>query len=208
MSLGYRTAGAPPAPGTSTDLPPGFLSREEKSQVQRHKKNTGRFKIAIGALILLVCVGVTLVLTKKSSEPKTIADVKEGECFNGDPDDLSIVDCGQPHTRELFKVLPSSAAADAAYPGEDALRTEQGNSCSLELVAYYGAGVDVATGAGVQLFPVVPSEQQWTDKVRDSFCLAGPSNNRPVTGSIKGAGAAGAAPAGGATTTAPPAAGG
>src|SRR4029453_19019343 len=72
MSLGYRAAGAPPPPGASTDLPPGYLSREEKSKVQRHKKNTGRFKIAIGALILLVCVGATIVLTKKKGEPEKI----------------------------------------------------------------------------------------------------------------------------------------
>jgi hypothetical protein len=179
------------------------MSREQKSAVRRHKKNTGRVKIAIGALILLVCVAVTIALTKKSNEPTTVADVEEGECFNGELDDLSVVDCGEPHARELFKILPP-ADANAAYPGEDALRTEQGNVCTLELLAYYGGTMETAQAAGLELFPVVPSEAQWNDGAKDTFCLVGPSTDQSIAGSIKGQGGGTA----GATTTVPPAPGG
>jgi actin-like ATPase involved in cell morphogenesis len=194
-SLGYRAAGAPPAPGASTDLPPGYLSREQKSAQRRRKKLTGRVKIAIGCLILLVCLAATIVLTQKNNAPTTIADVKEEECFRGALDDLTVVDCAEPHERELVKILPPTDP-NVAYPGQDALTTEQGNACSIHLTAYYGAGVDVAQAAGIQLFPVVPTEEQWNDDVKDSFCLIGPDSGT-VTGSIKGTGAAAA---GGGTT--------
>jgi molecular chaperone DnaK len=200
-SLGYRAAGAPLPPGASNDLPPGYLSREQKSQVKRHQKNTGRIKVAIGALILLVCVAITIALTKKSNEPTTVADVKEGECFSGELDDVSVVDCDQPHTRELFKILPP-ADANAAYPGQDVLTESQGNACTLELISYYGADVPTASAAGVELFPIVPTEAQWNDGVQDTLCLAGPADNKGVSGSIKGKGAAP-----GTATTAPPAGG-
>jgi hypothetical protein len=146
-------------------------------------------------------VAITIALTKKSNEPTTVADVKEGECFTGELEDVSVVDCAQPHTRELFKVLPPTDA-NAAYPGQDALLQSQGNACTLELIAYYGADVPTASAAGVELFPVVPSEAQWNDGVKDTFCLAGPADNKGVSGSIKGKGAAP-----GTATTAPPAGG-
>jgi hypothetical protein len=145
-------------------------------------------------------VAATIALTQKSNEPTTVADVDEGECFNGELDDLSIVDCDQPHARELFKIV-APADPNVAYPGEAALNESQGNVCSLELVGYFGAPIEVATAAGIDLFPVVPSEAQWNDDVKDTLCLAGSSGGESVVGTIKGQGAAAA----GAATTAPPA---
>jgi hypothetical protein len=216
MSLGYRTAGAPPLPGAppppgaSNDLPPGYVSREEKSRAKRHQKNTSRVKIAIGALILLVCVGITIALTMKNNAPKVLADVKEGQCFKGEFDDLTIVDCGASHTSELVKIVPpDDAEANAAYPGKDALTQSKGNICSVNFVQYFGAPVEVATAAGIELFPIVPTEAQWNDGVKDSFCLAGKADQSEFKGSIKGQGAAATPPAGGtATTAAAPAASG
>jgi actin-like ATPase involved in cell morphogenesis len=188
-SLGYRSAAAPPPPGASHDLPPGYMSREQKSQVKKKKKSLGRVKIAIGALILLVCVVATIALTKKSNAPTTLADVEVEECFNGEFTDVTVVDCGEAHSFELFKVVQATDPS-VAFPGQEALTTEEGNICSLELVTYFGAGVDVAQANGIDLFPVVPTEKQWDAGETDTFCLAGPSDGSGVQGSIKGQGAA------------------
>jgi actin-like ATPase involved in cell morphogenesis len=198
-SLGYRTAAAPPPPGASDDLPPGYMSREQKSAVKRRNKNTGRVKIGIGFLILAVCVLATIAITRESNAPTTLADVAEGECFNGDIGDLDVVDCDRPHAREVFKVLPP-ADADAAFPGDDQIRTNQGNACAIHLTAFYGADVATAQAAGLELFPVVPNEEQWNEGVQDSFCLVGAANGGSVSNSVEGLGAAAA---GTATTAAP-----
>jgi actin-like ATPase involved in cell morphogenesis len=201
-SLGYRSAAAPPPPGASTDLPPGYMSREQVSAVKRRKKTTGRVKIFLGFLILLVCVVATVVLTQKSNAPTVIADVEEGECFTGQADDLKIVDCADPHNRELFKILPPTDP-NVAYPGQDVLTTQQGGACTIHLTAYYGADVPTAQAEGIELFPIVPTEEQWNEDMKDSFCLAGPASNQTTSGSIKDQGV----PAGGTTapTTAAPA---
>jgi hypothetical protein len=188
-SLGYRSAAAPPPPGSSQDLPPGYMSRYEKSQVRRKKKNIGRVKIAIGALILLVCVAATIALTQKSNQPTTLADVKEGECFTGELDDVTVVDCGQPHQRELY-ALVDPTNAEGAYPGEDVLLTDQGNICSVEFVTFFGATVEVAQTNGIDIFPVVPTEAQWDAGEKQARCLTGRSDNSAFSGTIEGQGAA------------------
>jgi hypothetical protein len=142
-------------------------------------------------LILLVCVAATIALTQKSKQPKTLADVKEGECFTGELDDVTVVDCGQPHQRELYALAPPpDALAGGDFPGQEALTTELGNICSVSFVEFFGASVEVAQTNGIDIFPVVPSEPQWNDGEKDGICLTGKTDNSAFSGTIKDQGAA------------------
>ncbi|HMG44440.1 MAG TPA: Hsp70 family protein [Acidimicrobiales bacterium] len=189
-SLGYRQASAPPPPGASNDLPPGYLTREQKERVKTKQKWKGRAGVVVLFLILVVAVIATIALTQKGNEPDTLADVAEGECYLGeDLNDVDIVNCGAAHNGEVFKVIPAPDP-DGAFPG-DAVMTQQKDACSLELTAFFGAGPDVAVAAGLQLYPQTPSEAQWNDGVTDTFCVLGQTDiSQTSTGTLKNAGAA------------------
>jgi actin-like ATPase involved in cell morphogenesis len=188
-SLGYRQASAPPPPGASNDLPPGYLTREQKQRVKTKQRRKGAFGKVVLVLILLAAVLATIVLTRKSNEPTTLADVEEGECYVGDDlNDLEVVDCAAPHTGEVFKILPA-ADPDGAFPDEAALTTQR-DSCTLELTTFFGAGAEVALQAGFELFPIVPNEAQWDEGQTDTFCIVGKADGTNFEGSLAGAGAA------------------
>jgi len=196
-SLGYRSAGLPPPPGTSTDLPPGYADQEQRSRQRRRQRTKSRIGIVVGALILVVCVVVTLALTAENNAPQTLADIEVGQCFLGaDLNDVEAVDCDQAHHGELVAVLPPTDA-NAAYPGEEALHTQQNEPCAVQVEQFFGGTRDILQQRGVQIYPVVPSESQWNDDITDTFCYVGASDpSRTITGSVEGLGAA-------ATTTVP-----
>jgi len=189
-SLGYRAAAMPPAPGTSGDLPPGYLTQDLKARKQTRDRRKHRLMLALGLLLLIVAVLATLVIQKLQSQPDTIASVDVGECFTGEPTDLSVVDCEQPHHGELFFTAPPGDAAAASYPGADALRDLVGQACVANLPTYYGGTAEAAAAAGIEVQPVVPSEEQWDDGTQDGFCVAVPAEGGTASGSIKGQGAA------------------
>jgi Hsp70 protein/Septum formation len=188
-SLGYRAAEMPPAPGKPADLPPGYLTDDLKAAKRTRERRKRRVMISLGVLLVIVAVLATLVIQELQSQPDTIAGVDVGECYTGEPADLSVVDCDEPHHGELFfRAPPGDAAAD--YPGTDALRELVGQACLAELPNYYGAGADVAVAAGIEVQPVVPSEDEWDDGTQDGFCVAVPAEGGTAGGSIKGQGAA------------------
>jgi hypothetical protein len=195
-SLGYRTAGMPPPPGTSTDLPPGYMTDEQRSSQQRRKRRKGRIGMVVGVLILVACIVITLALTAEQNEPSTLADVEVGQCFLGtDFNDLQTVDCDQPHHGELVAVLDATDPG-AAHPGEDALHQQHDEACAQRVEEYFGGTRDVLAQRGVQIYPIPPTEAQWNDGLTTTFCYVGaPDRTRTVPGSIAGLGA---------TTTAPP----
>jgi molecular chaperone DnaK len=198
LSLGYRTAGMPPPPGASSDLPPGLMSQEQRNRHQRRQRTKSRFRMLIGALLLIVCVVATLALTAQSDEPETLADVAEGECFLGTVNDLEVVDCAEAHHGEMVVILAPADPA-AAYPGEEALHTQQDQPCALKAQEYFGVGTDLTQQTEIQVFPVPPTEAQWNDELTDTFCYIGATDpSRTTAGSAKGLG-------GTATTAAPPA---
>ncbi len=188
-SLGYRAAAMPPAPGTSGDLPPGYLTEDLKTRKKKRERRKHRLMLVLGVLLVIVAVLATLVIQKLQSQPDTIASVDVGECYTGEPTDLDVVDCGQPHHGELFFQAPPGDEA-AAYPGTAPLRTAVGNTCLTELATYYGAAPEAALAAGIEIQPVVPSEDEWNDGTQDGFCVAVPAEGGTATGSIKGQGAA------------------
>jgi molecular chaperone DnaK len=198
-SLGYRQAGMPPPPGTSTDLPPGYTTPEQRNRQQRKQRRKSRVGMLVGAVVLIACVIVTLALTAEKNSPETLADVEVGECFLGEElNDLEVVDCDEGHHGELVAIL-DPADPDADYPGETALHEEQDEACAVAVEDYYGAARAIAQQAGVQIYPIVPTEAQWNDDLKGTYCYVGAADpSRTVAGSVEGQGAEIT------TTTAPP----
>ncbi|HEX8804521.1 MAG TPA: septum formation family protein, partial [Acidimicrobiales bacterium] len=187
-SLGYRAAGAPPAPGYSRDLPPGFLTPDQKVRHTTRQRRKGRLLKALGVLIVVVGVVATVIITAEQSKPTPVTDVEVGTCFTGELDDVDVVDCAQPHDGEVF-ALAGAEDPQGDFPGADALRDQAANACILELVAYYGNTADVAVQNGIEVTAAPPSETAWDDGTTDSTCIAIPAGDDPLTGSIEGAGA-------------------
>lgn len=174
------------------------MSQEQRSRQQRKQRNKSRIGMVIGALILIVCVVLTLALTAEQNEPETLADVEEGECFLGtELDDLEVVDCDEAHHGELVSILPP-ADPDVDYPSADALHQQQDEACALKIEEFFGAPRAAVQQAGLQIYPVVPTEEQWNSDMKDTYCyIGGGDPDRTVSGSAQGRGAT-------ATTTAPP----
>jgi molecular chaperone DnaK len=187
-SLGYRSASPPPQPGASGDLPPGYLTGDARVARRKRERRKGRLMVALGALVVVGAVAATAVITAEQNKPETVADLDVGECFNGKPDDLETVDCSESHEGELFALAPPPDP-EAAYPGADALRTDAGSVCVMELVDFFGATADVALDNGIEVSPVTPSKAQWNDGNTDTFCVAVPADGTALGGSIKGKGA-------------------
>jgi molecular chaperone DnaK len=185
---GYRGAAVPPPPGQSGELPPGYLTDEAKAKRTRSARRRGRLSIGIGVLVLIVAVLATLAITAQGNEETSVADVDVGDCFNGDANDLDVVECAEPHGAELFAVVPA-ADASVPYPGAEQARTDGGNACALQLVAYYGAETGVAAGNGLELSPIAPSQEQWDDGDTETYCLAVSADGGSLQGSVHGQGA-------------------
>jgi hypothetical protein len=178
----------PPTPGTSGELPPGYLTGEAKQAKRRRDRRKRRLMVVLGALLVVAAVGATVVMTALSNQPDTVADLEVGECFTGEATDLQTVDCADAHTGELFALAPPTDP-EGAFPGVDALRDQAGSVCVMELTSYYGAPVETALENGIEVSPVTPSESQWDEGETDTFCLAVSSDGGALGASIKGQGA-------------------
>lgn len=180
----------PPGPGSSGDLPPGYLTGDAKAARRRSERRKKRLGLAVGVLVMLGALLATLVLTAKSNKKTTVADLAIGDCFVGDPNDVDEVDCTEAHQFELFAVT-EAADPSAAFPGAEAARTEGGNACVLALVGYYGNTAESAAAAGLELEPIAPTEAQWDAGETDTYCLAKDAEGRALERSVEGEGAAG-----------------
>jgi hypothetical protein len=178
----------PPAPGTSEDLPPGLLSDDAKAARRRSERRKRRIMATIGTVIALAAIAGTVALTAQSGKKETLADIEVGDCFNGEPNDVSVEDCDEPHQFELFAVA-AAPDPDAEFPGDDKAFEDGGSACLMALVDYYGATGDVAVANGLQLDPIAPSEAQWDDGETDTYCLARDAEGAALGASIEGAGA-------------------
>lgn len=195
-SLGYRSASAPPPPGASNDLPPGYLDRQERERQQRKDKRKNRVGMVVGAVIFVVLIVATLAITAKENEPTTLADVAQRECFLGtDLGDLEIVECSEAHHGELVAIQPP-VDPNVAFPGVDVLTVEQGEACAVNAEAYFGAPRVTLQEQGLNVYPIYPTEDQWNDDLKDTYCYVGSSDSdKTISGSIEGDGAELAPPA-------------
>jgi hypothetical protein len=186
-SLGYRQASTPPPPGQSTDLPPGYLTHDQKDRVQRKQTRRGRFRVVGVLLILVVAVLATIAITNRSNAPKSLTSLKEGQCFNGDPNDVKAVPCAGNHVGELFKVVPGDKTA--TYPGEDALIQLGRQQCADAFLAYSGRSTAEADGQGLKVAPSVPTQAMWDDGNTSTYCtVTSKTDGQPIGASVRAAG--------------------
>lgn len=184
----YRGGALPPRPGSSDDLPPGYLTDEARAARRRSERRRRRLMVALGGVVVVAALVATLVLTADSSAEQTVADVEVGECFTGGANDLEVVGCDEPHQFELIAVAPPPDPA-ADFPGDEAATTDGGNACALAIPDYYGAAVEQFLADGFEMVPIVPTEAQWQDGDTDTFCLAADSAGGALDESVRGKGA-------------------
>lgn len=178
----------PPPPGSSNDLPPGYLPGDARHARRAAERRKGRLAVLVAAVVVVAAVAATVVLTANSNKKLTVADIEIGECFVGGPNDLDTVACDEPHRYELFAVA-EAPDPDADFPGEETARLDGGNACVVALVGYYGAPVEQAHADGLELQPVAPTEEQWNAGETDTYCLAVDAEGQALDESIKGKGA-------------------
>lgn len=185
--MGYRAASAPPPPGSSPDLPPGFASAEQKAAAKRRARRKSRVGAVVVGLIILAALGVTVLMVVMSDRQQTVADLDVGACFAGDPSDLDIVECDQPHDGELVARLEATDP-DGDFP-EDELGDPTSLRCEAELNEYFGADRDVVLASGLDLRVFAPSEADWEDGKRQVECVVVQQDGGRFTGSVKDRGA-------------------
>ncbi len=185
---GYRTGAMPQAPGTSEDLPPGYLTGDAKQQRRTSERRKKRLMLAVGVLVVIGAVLATIAFTASSNKKETVASLDVGECFTGEPNDVETVDCTEPHQFELFAVAAAPDPA-AAFPGAETALTDGGSVCAVTLVGYYGAATEVFVSNGLELEPIVPTEAQWNDGQTDTYCLARDADGQALDQSVEGKGA-------------------
>ena len=178
----------PPAPGTSEDLPPGYLTGHAKQQRRTSERRKKRLMLAVGVLVVIGALLATAALTASSNKKETVASLGVGDCFTGEPNDIDTVDCTEPHQFELFAVAAAPDPA-AAFPGADTALTDGGSVCAVALVGYYGAATEVFVSNGLELEPIVPTEAQWRDGQTDTYCLARDADGQALDQSVEGKGA-------------------
>lgn len=92
-----------------------------------------------------------------------------GECLDdlssGFVGDENFVDCAAPHTYEVFSTF---AAADGAFPGDDALSQAAFTGCDAAFEGFVGIPYGDST---LDWEFVAPTEQTWSDGDRSISCL-------------------------------------
>jgi hypothetical protein len=137
-----------------------------------------------------VAVLATIVITKKSNDPTSVAGLKEGECFTGTVNNAKAVNCAAPHNGELFSVIAGPDPKKTPFPGDANLKTQMGLKCTAAFQAYFGGDPQAALSRGINVFPNAPTAQNWKDGKTTTYCTAGPAPGAPpISGSLKGTGA-------------------
>jgi hypothetical protein len=110
-----------------------------------------------------------------------------GQCYTTtDPLTLAgaqVVDCAQEHTGEVFAVI-GAGAADAEFPGGEALAALAGTECGAALGPFIGG----EPPPEVVAYPYLPTGDQWAQGDRDLECAIVAADGGTITGSARGAG--------------------
>jgi hypothetical protein len=122
--------------------------------------------------------------------PTTLVELPEpaeGECFLFTTPDViagaTIVDCAEPHQGEVYAVI-GAGAADAAFPGDEALSSLAGTECGARLGEFAGGQLpDVVRATAFQ-----PAETAWANGDRDIECVIVPTGEGTISGSAEGQG--------------------
>lgn len=113
-----------------------------------------------------------------------------GECL--DPftspwaEELTVVDCAQPHAAQLVGRPVISADPAAPYPGEAAITAGLNLACTAPEVLSFDAAAAYPDLIWQASYPV--TEQQWASGQRAASCFVTRSSGEPITGSLAAAG--------------------
>ena len=100
----------------------------------------------------------------------TLFRLQPGECFNSpavgggrtvEVADVAAVPCADAHDGEVFAVVAYPAAADAAYPGDEAVADYASSECLLQFPRYTGGGYD---DSDLEVATIRPDQDSWADK--------------------------------------------
>ncbi|GAA3392731.1 septum formation family protein [Streptomyces roseoviridis] len=118
-----------------------------------------------------------------AGHPTPYASLAVGMCSNDDgavtaAESVGVVDCATPHRFEILAKVRVPGAADAPFPGRNALVAALTKACDPTLEPL----VATARGAriGMQLLPF--DEKSWTDGNRTGYCAV--TFPEPATGRV------------------------
>lgn len=124
-------------------------------------------------------------------------DLATGDCFDTESittvDEVTVIDCDEPHSYEVFGVSDYDAGDDEAYPGEQPLNDTADEACRAAFEDYVGIPYDDSTWSATY---VNPSQATWEEGDREILCVLheappeGPDGTTgsppPITGSAEG----------------------
>jgi hypothetical protein len=120
-------------------------------------------------------------------EPTAANDLSRGDCFNTDGsqvDEVSVVDCEQPHFYEAFLNYDMTQGDDESYPGDESVLNDADGQCRLAFEAYVGTPSDDST---LYLTVIRPSESTWGEGDRTVICVLNTEDAATaMTGSAEG----------------------
>ena len=123
-------------------------------------------------------------------EETSVFELETGDCFSADADvveTVTVVDCEDTHTYEVFGVFDHEADDDEPYPGDDAILEYADTRCQPLFEDY------VATDYQTSIYwitSVTPSAETWDDSDdREIVCaLKLGEEGEETTGSAEGTG--------------------
>jgi len=155
----------------------------------------------LAGVVLLAIVGVVLVAAIGFGgglgtvfSATSMQNLKLGQCFNGSRPDPSlpgtpmvgsvdVVACSEPHDGELIGTSDYPAAANASYPGDEAVSEYAEGRCSSEFLGYVGTTSD---RTHYELTYFMPFAFNWAADDRSVQCVVHPpAGQATMTGSVR-----------------------
>lgn len=119
--------------------------------------------------------------------PTAANDLAAGDCFNTDGsqvDEVTVVDCEQPHFYEAILNYDMTQGDDEAYPGDEPVLDDADGQCRPAFEAYVGTPYD---DSALFITVIRPSESTWGDGDRTVICVLNEENaDTEMTGSAEG----------------------
>lgn len=118
-----------------------------------------------------------------------VFELAVGDCFGAtDPDggrvsDVPIVDCSEPHDREVFHTF---TVADGEFPGGDALTAQAEDLCIPVFEEYVGTAY--GSGSRLGILPITPTQSSWDNGDREVVCALYDLQGAQLEGSMEGSG--------------------
>lgn len=144
--------------------------------------------VTSGALVS----GCSFGHSKSGAHSVSAFDIKPGQCLLPPKDvhqeisDLSVIDCGKPHTQEAYAVVKYDGAGSengAPYPGQAKLDTFASGACGQRYESYVGVPYQDSSLFYTYLLPSPRSWQEGDD--RNVICFV-TTTGEQLHASVKG----------------------